>query len=96
MMIFSKSFCPYCMQTKKLFSDLGVSPTVLELDIHGDGFEMQSALQSLTGQRTVPNVFINGTHVGGNDDTQRAVQSGELDKLLSAARKNEKTHQKNK
>ncbi|CAM9380162.1 unnamed protein product [Ectocarpus fasciculatus] len=82
-MIFSKSFCPYCMQTKQLFADLGVNPTVFELDRHRDGPEVQSALQSLTGQRTVPNVFINGIHVGGNDGTQRALRSGELQKMLA-------------
>ncbi|CAN0024378.1 unnamed protein product [Ectocarpus fasciculatus] len=82
-MIFSKSYCPHCKKTKKLFSGMGIKPTVFEIDRHEDGPEVQSALQSLTGQRTVPNVFINGIHVGGNDDTQRALSSGELQKLLN-------------
>ena len=82
-MIFSKSYCPHCKRTKKLFKDLKIKPAVLELDQHKDGPAMQEELRVLTGQRTVPNVFINGVHLGGADDTHRAHQNGELAKLLA-------------
>ncbi|PIA32000.1 hypothetical protein AQUCO_04700109v1, partial [Aquilegia coerulea] len=57
----------YCFSVKKLFSDLGVTYKAIELDRESDGSEVQSALAELSGQRTVPNVFIGGKHVGGCD-----------------------------
>lgn len=50
-----------------------------------DGAEIQNALAELTGQRTVPNVFINHKHIGGNSDLQDKKASGELKKLLEEA-----------
>ena len=41
-----------------------------------------AALAELTGQRTVPNIFVKGEHLGGNDDLQEAAQSGRLAELL--------------
>ena len=83
-MIFSKSYCPYCENTKKIFSSnyAEVSPHIIEMDIVEGGAAMQSALQSMSGQRTVPNVYIGGKHIGGNDDTEVAHQSGELRTML--------------
>ena len=83
-MIFSKSYCPYCESTKKIFSSnyAEVSPHIIEMDIVEGGAAMQSALQSMSGQRTVPNVYIGGKHIGGNDDTEVAHQSGELRTML--------------
>ena len=37
----------------------------------GNGADIQNTLKSMTGQSTVPNVWINGKHIGGNDDTQK-------------------------
>ena len=48
-----------------------------------NGAIIQKALHETTGQRTVPNIFINGKHIGGNDIIQRAAQSGQLEVLLS-------------
>jgi len=58
--------------------------TAIELNEMEDGRELQMALLGFTGQRTVPNVFINGKHLGGNDDTQRAAMSGKLQEMLQA------------
>lgn len=81
--VFSKSYCPYCLATKKLFKDMGVKDVkVIELDQRGDGDAIQSALLQMTGQRTVPNTFVNGQHLGGNDKAQAAAKSGELQKKL--------------
>jgi|TARA_B100000513_G_C11811418_1_gene155690 glutaredoxin 3 len=55
----------------------------MELNEREDGAEVQAALAELTGQRTVPNVFIKGQHLGGNDDTQRANRDGTLLKMLA-------------
>ena len=81
--MFSKSYCPYCRATKQLLSSQGVKAYVIELDEVNDGDEIQSALADITGQRTVPNVFIGHKHIGGNSDLQ-ALKS-ELPKLLKDA-----------
>ena len=81
--IFSKSYCPYCTKAKELFSSLNVEGTkVYELDIMDNGADIQKALLDLTGQRTVPNIFINQKHLGGNDDAQAAYRSGKLQKMI--------------
>lgn len=66
-MVFSTSTCPYCMQVKTLFSDLGVEYKAWNLDQIPNGQEIRVWLLKETGQRTVPNVFIGGKHVGGCD-----------------------------
>jgi len=68
-MVFSKSTCPFCVKIKQLFDSLNIKYEVLELDQMPDGADIQAALAERSGQRTVPNVFINGKHVGGCDDT---------------------------
>ncbi|CAB9502718.1 Glutaredoxin-2, mitochondrial [Seminavis robusta] len=81
--IWSKSYCPYCKATKQLFNSMkGVEVVVHELDNMKDGAMIQQELLHLTGQRSVPNVFVQGRHVGGNDDTQAAHQNGRLQDLL--------------
>ncbi|KAL9838461.1 thioredoxin reductase 3 [Geothlypis trichas] len=81
-MIFSKSYCPYCNKVKELFRSLHVDYYALELDVTDDGASIQQVLAELTNQRTVPNVFVNGTHVGGCDATYQAYKDGSLQKLL--------------
>ena len=51
-------------------------------DQRDDGADIQGAVLDISGQRTVPNVFIKGKHLGGNDDTQNAVRTGKLQDML--------------
>lgn len=51
------------------------------------GPQLQNALLELTGQRTVPNVFVKGQHIGGSDAVAAALASGHITDLLSAAEK---------
>ena len=81
-MVFSKSYCPFCVRAKGALKDLGLEFEVEELDKLKGGSETQSALLEMTGQRTVPNVFINGKHLGGCDETLAAIRSGALQKML--------------
>lgn len=82
-MVFSKSYCPFCIQTKELFSELDIDIKVHEMDQMGDdGPALQHALLQMSGQKSVPNVFIKGTHLGGNDDTQAAAKAGKLKEML--------------
>ena len=60
---------------------------VVELDQRDDGPDIQRAAMELTHQRTVPNVFISGKHIGGSDTVVALAKSGELAKLLDKARK---------
>ncbi|KAJ3706606.1 hypothetical protein LUZ61_010311 [Rhynchospora tenuis] len=80
--IFSKTYCPYSVRAKKIFEELNEKPFVVELDQREDGRVMQNVLLDLIGRRTVPQVFINGQHIGGCDDTTKALQNGQLKKLL--------------
>nr|QKY15263.1 glutaredoxin (GRX) [Polytomella parva] len=80
--IYSKTFCPYCRKVKKLFNELKESPEVIELDKLDDGKDLQDTLKSITGKGTVPQVFVNGHFVGGCDDTYAAHQAGNLKPLL--------------
>ncbi|XP_050162713.1 glutaredoxin 2 isoform X1 [Myiozetetes cayanensis] len=76
--IFSKTTCPYCKMAKKLFEGLNVNYTAVELDTNTNGSLFQDILEQMTGGRTVPRVFINGTCVGGATDTQRLHDEGKL------------------
>jgi glutaredoxin 3 len=82
--VFSKSYCPYCTTTKDLLRQKlpSVDVAVYELDRRPDGKTLQDELLTMTGQRTVPNVYVKGQHVGGNDDTQAAFRAGRLHQLL--------------
>ncbi|KAJ6314667.1 hypothetical protein OIU78_018195 [Salix suchowensis] len=83
--VFSKTFCPYCTKVKQLLNQLGAKYIAVELDTEKDGNEIQSALLEWTGQRTVPNVFIGGNHIGGCDKTTGLHQEGKLVPLLTDA-----------
>ncbi|KAG9441767.1 hypothetical protein H6P81_017621 [Aristolochia fimbriata] len=80
--IFSKSYCPYSIRAKNVFSRLSEEPYIVELDLRDDGSEMQDVLLDLVGRRTVPQVFVHGKHIGGSDDTLEALANGKLQQLL--------------
>ncbi|KAH7848260.1 hypothetical protein Vadar_000272 [Vaccinium darrowii] len=73
--IFSKSYCPYSVRAKKIFNELHEQAFIVELDLRDDGYKIQDVLLELVGRRTVPQVFVNGKHVGGSDDLRTAVQN---------------------
>lgn len=84
-----KTYCPYCHSTLSLIREKIDEQIIkkddvylLELDTMEDGDDWQDALQELSGQRTVPNVYINAKHIGGNSDLQSLNKSGKLDSLL--------------
>jgi len=85
LVVFSKSYCPYCVSVKSLLKSVGAEAKVIELDEESDGSAVQAALVKLSGQRTVPNVFIAGQHIGGCDDTKAMHSKGKLVPLLKDA-----------
>ncbi|XP_030373437.1 glutaredoxin-C4 [Scaptodrosophila lebanonensis] len=80
--IFSKSYCPYCSMAKEQFRKLKVEATVVELDQRSDGNEIQAVLGEMTGARTVPRCFINGKFIGGGTDVKRMYETGVLQKYF--------------
>jgi len=83
-MVFSKTTCPFCTKIKNMFAEKNVKIEVLELNQLSNGAEVQAALLEKTGQRTVPNVFIRGNHIGGHDDTMKLVTEEKLLPLVAA------------
>ncbi|KAJ9510362.1 hypothetical protein QJQ45_015823 [Haematococcus lacustris] len=84
--VFSKTYCPYCIKAKKALSTY-LKPQqyeVVELDGRPDMDAIQDALKELTGGRSVPRVFVGGEFIGGGDDTAAKASNGELEKLLVA------------
>ncbi|KAE8337606.1 hypothetical protein BDV24DRAFT_139877 [Aspergillus arachidicola] len=81
--VFSKSYCPYCKASKSLLSQLKANYLTIELDKESDGNAIQDALEEISGQRTVPNIFIKQKHIGGNSDLQD--RKNELPALLKDA-----------
>ncbi|XP_004484545.1 glutaredoxin 2 isoform X2 [Dasypus novemcinctus] len=76
--IFSKTSCSHCAMAKKLFHDMGIKYKVVELDMLEYGRQFQDALYKMTGERTVPRIFVNGTSIGGASDTCRLHKEGKL------------------
>ncbi|KAF9308890.1 hypothetical protein BG000_011153 [Podila horticola] len=82
-MVFSKSYCPFCIKAKNLLTKLNAVFKAVELDREEDGADIQAYLQQLTNQRTVPNIFIGQNHIGGCDNLTALEKSGELKTLLA-------------
>lgn len=82
-MIFSKSYCPFCIKVKAIFDGLNVSYNAYELDLEENGAAIQASLLQKTGQKTVPNTFIKGKHLGGASDTESASKDGRLQRMLA-------------
>ena len=80
--IYSTPVCPYCTRAKQLLQSKGVTEYT-EIDVSDDD-ERAKMMEKAGGRRTVPQIFIGETHVGGFDDLYALNTKGELDALLSA------------
>lgn len=78
--IYTKAFCPYCTRAMRLLASKGVDPE--EYDITLGGPQRQEMVQRAGGRTTVPQVFIDGRHIGGSDDLAALDRRGGLDPLL--------------
>lgn len=79
--IYTTPICPYCVRAKSLLAKKGVE--VEEIDIYMSD-EARREMQSNTGgARTVPQIFIGDTHVGGCDDLYALEKAGKLDPMLA-------------
>lgn len=79
--IYTKFACPFCVRAKHLLDKKGVSYN--EFDITMGGKKREAMLKRAPQARTVPQIFIGNTHVGGSDDLAALEAKGELDALLA-------------
>ncbi len=80
--LYTTRFCPYCVAAKQLLNSKQVEFT--EIAVDGDR-EKRAELTRLSGQHTVPQIWIGDTHVGGYDELAALDRQGRLDTLLTAA-----------
>lgn len=78
--IYTKFACPYCVRAKMILKQKGVE--FEEFDITMGGPKRDEMLKRSPEARTVPQIFIGDTHVGGCDDLQALDRAGKLDALL--------------
>ena len=80
--IYTTMLCPFCYRAKKLLEKKGVAYT--EFDVSTDAAGRAEMRQRAGGRHTVPQIFIDGAHVGGCDELYALEQRGGLDPLLAA------------
>jgi len=78
--IYTKAFCGYCARAKALLDRKGADYQELDVTMDRAGFE--AMVERANGGRTVPQIFIDGKHVGGSDDLAALEAKGQLDPLL--------------
>ena len=78
--MYTTAVCPYCIIAKQLLASKGVT-AIEEVRIDTDDAQRERMME-ITGRRTVPQIFIGETHVGGFDDLSALNQTGKLDVLL--------------
>jgi len=81
--VFTKFFCPYCSRAKALLDRKGVEYQEIDLTMDRAGFN--AMVERAGGARTVPQIFIDGKHIGGSDDMAALDARGGLDPLLGLA-----------
>ena len=79
--IYTKFLCPYCSRAKALLKEKGAEFT--EHDITMGGPKREEMLSRSNGRTTVPQIFIDGRHIGGSDDLAALDRAGGLDPLLA-------------
>lgn len=80
--LYTTPICGYCAAAKRLLSQKGVNYT--EINVMVNASKREEMVQKSSGGRTVPQIFIGETHVGGFDDMAALDRDGKLDALLNA------------
>jgi glutaredoxin 3 len=79
--VYSQPFCGYCSAAKRLLTEKGA--TFTEIDVMSEAGRRGEMMERSGGRRTVPQIFIDGRHIGGYDDLSALDKTGELDRLLA-------------
>jgi len=81
--MYTTPICPYCVRAKALLKKKGVEVEEVDILMNADArAEMETKSQ---GRKTVPQIFVGETHVGGCDDLYALDKAGKLDRLLEGA-----------
>jgi len=80
--IYTTAICPYCVMAKQFLQKKGLAYEEVRIDT--DPARRDEMLARSEGRRTVPQIFVNGAHVGGFDDLVAADRSGRLGELTGA------------
>jgi glutaredoxin 3 len=78
--VYSTMFCPYCARARSLLSIKGVE--FQDIDVMADTAKLDEMVGRAGGRQTVPQIFIDGKHIGGSDDLAALDRAGKLDPLL--------------
>lgn len=81
--MYSTAVCPFCVMAENLLKKKGIS-NIEKIRVDLDP-ERRAEMMQKTGRRTVPQIYIGDTHVGGFDDLSALEHAGKLDRLLAAA-----------
>lgn len=75
--MYAAGWCPYCARARQLLAAKGVAFEEIDVDVTG-----REEMIRRSGRSTVPQIFIDGKHVGGSDDLHALDAAGQLDTLL--------------
>ena len=78
--MYTTNWCPYCERARRLLNAKGAAFSEIDVESSAD---RRAEMQSRSGRRTVPQIFIGDHHVGGSDDLAALETAGKLDALLS-------------
>ncbi|MBH8561500.1 glutaredoxin 3 [Nostoc sp. CENA67] len=81
--IYTWRTCPFCIRAKNLLNKKGIEFT--EYSIDGDEVARAKMAQRANGRRSLPQIFINDSHIGGCDDIHALDSEGKLDELLASS-----------
>ncbi len=79
--MYCTAVCPYCVMAERLLEGKGVSVEKIRVDLDPD---RRAEMMTRTGRRTVPQIFVDDTHVGGFDELSALNRTGKLDALLKS------------
>ncbi len=79
--VYSGPHCPYCDRAKALLKKKGAA--FQDIDVKADAAQLAEMMQKSGGRRTIPQIFINGNHIGGCDALYALDSAGKLDTLLT-------------
>ncbi len=82
--LYTTMFCPYCVRARGLLERKGVTYT--EIDISEEPARRDEMIRRAGGLTTVPQIFIDGEHIGGSDELVALDRAGELDAKLGSAK----------
>lgn len=80
--IYTKTFCGYCFRAKRLLDSKGIEYE--EHELAWGGPEQQAMIERSGGRTTVPQIFIDGAHIGDCSELLELERQGKLDELLTA------------